>query len=422
MSETAFLFDTVVFDLDGTLVATDRFWVDAARVGARRAFAELGLDRPMPSAAEWMSLVGLPLTQGFARLFPDLDDATRARIQAACEEEEHRVLRAGGAALLPGVADTLSALRERGVRLGIASNCGRDYLASMMDDLGLSRWVEEGRCLDSAGVRTKTDMVADLLKTFDTRSAVMVGDRLGDRDAAWANGLPHVHLARGFAPADEPVEAEATIDCLIDLVPRLEQRTRWIEGALTSMRVDPREPPRTIGVTGAPGSGKWLFARDMARVLAHGRARVLSHDTGRAAESVVVIALEEHLRVDAEKDLATTAFVSSARPLDLLAQSYDLDALDARIAALPRGTTAILHGPFLAHPLLRPKLDRLLYLDVSEDLCLRRLAGRDARSQGPEALMRLRRHQLPASRAFDAAVPPREHADLVLDASNPLGI
>lgn len=143
--------------------------------------------------------------------------------------------------------------------------------------------------------------------------------------------------------------------------------------------------------------------------------------SGRDAESVVVIALEEHPRADAEKDLATTAFVASARPLDLLAQGYDLAALDARIAALPRGTTVILHGPFLAHPLLRPKLDRLVYLDVPEDLCLRRLAGRDARSQGPEALMRLRRHQLPASRAFDAAVPPREHADLVLDASNPLG-
>ncbi len=422
MSATAFLFDTVVFDLDGTLVATDRFWVDAARVGARRAFAELGLERALPSAAEWMSLVGLPLTQGFARLFPDLDDRARARVQAACEEEEHRVLRAGGAALLPGVADTLAALRERGVRMGIASNCGRDYLSNMMDGLGLSRWVEEARCLDSAGVRTKTDMVADILKTFDTRSAVMVGDRLGDRDAAWANGLPHVHLARGFAPVDEIVEAEATIECLVDLVPRLEQRTRWIEGALASMRVDLRDPPRTIGVTGAPGSGKWLFARDMARVLASARSGAsTAASSAERADAAVVIALEEHLLPGVEKDLGSTAFVSSARPLDLLVQGYDLAGLDARIAALPRGTMAVLHGPFLAHPLLRPKLDRLVYLDVPEDLCLRRLAGRDARSQGTDALMRLRRHLLPASRAFDAAVPPREHADLVLDASNPLG-
>ncbi len=410
MSATPFLFDAVVFDLDGTLVATDRFWVDAARVGARRAFAELGLDRPLPSAAEWMSLVGLPLAQGFARIFPDLPPAARARVMAACEEEEHRALRAGGAALLPGVAETLDALANRSVQIGIASNCGRDYLASMMDGLGLARWASEARCLDSAGVRTKSDMVADILARFGTRAAVMVGDRLGDRDAAWENGLPHVHLARGFAPEGEEVEAEAVIESMVDLIPRLERRASWIEGALEWLDVDPTNPPRTIGVTGPPGAGKSLFARDIGLIL---------ESRGQPA---VVVALEDHLRAGLDQDLGSTAFIAAARPLDLLTQGYDLDGLDARLAEVPVGTAAIVHGPFLAHPALRPKLARLLHLEVDETTCLRRLAGRDVRSHGAEALLRLRRHLLPASRAFDAAVPPREHADLVLEASNPLGV
>lgn len=413
MPATPCLFDAVVFDLDGTLVATDRFWIDAARVGARRAYAELGLDRPMPTAAEWMSLVGLPLAQGFARLFPDLEPAARARVMALCEEEEHKALRAGGAALLPGVAETLDDLRARGIRLGIASNCGRDYLASMMDGLGLGSWVEEGRCLDSQGIASKSDMVADILECFGTRSAVMVGDREGDRNAAWENGLPHVHLARGFAPAGEDVEAEAVIESMLELVPRLERRATWIEGALARLGVDLSDPPRTIGVTGPPGAGKSLFARDAARLL---DARAV------AGRRTVVVALEDHLRAGLEQDLGSTAFVAAARPLDLLTQGYDLAGLEARIAALPPGTTAIVHGPFLAHPALRPRLARLLHLDVGEAICLRRLAGRDVRSQGPEALLRVRRHLLPASRAFDAALPPREHADLVIDASNPLGV
>ena len=37
-------FRAALFDLDGTLIATDRFWIQAARVGARRAFQELGLE------------------------------------------------------------------------------------------------------------------------------------------------------------------------------------------------------------------------------------------------------------------------------------------------------------------------------------------------------------------------------------------
>ena len=51
--------------------------------------------------------------------------------------------------------------------------------------------------------------IAELLERFATRSALMVGDRSSDRDAAWANGLPHAHLLRGYAAATEVVEAEA---------------------------------------------------------------------------------------------------------------------------------------------------------------------------------------------------------------------
>jgi len=122
--EPVILFDGVVFDLDGTLVATDRFWVEAARAGARRAFAELGLTRELPSGAEWMNLVGLPLAEGFGQLFPDLPQAQLSVLMRRCVEEEESALRAGQAALLPGVPETLAELAGRGLKLGIASNAG----------------------------------------------------------------------------------------------------------------------------------------------------------------------------------------------------------------------------------------------------------------------------------------------------------
>ncbi len=409
MTAMPLLFDAVLFDLDGTLVATDRFWVDAARAGARRAFEELGIAREMPSAQEWMSMVGLPLAQGFERVFADLAPDARALVMRLCEEEEHQALRSGHAALLPGVAATLDDLTRRGVRLGIASNCGQGYLDAMLGDLGLARWVQEARCLDSKGVRNKADMLADLLATFGTRSAVMVGDRLGDRDAAWENGLPHVHLARGFAQPGEEVEAEAVIETMADLVPRLLGRTRWIEGALETLGFTRGDAPRVLGVTGAPGSGKQLVARDAARLLAE------------RGLDVQVLDLEQFLRVGAGPDLASTAFVAAQKPLDLLPQGYDLASLGLRLAAVPPGEVAVLHGPFLLHPLLRPRLARVLHLEADDAVCLRRLAGRDARASGPEILMKVRRQLLPASRGFDALVPPREHADLVLDGGQPLG-
>ena len=150
--EPAPLFDVVLFDLDGTLVATDRFWVPAARAGVRRAFAEFDIEREPPDAAACLSLVGLPLEEGVDQLLGELPSVVRARVVETCLEEERALLRKGRAALLPGAAEVLGELRRAGVRTAIASNCPASYLEFTLDELGLAELVDEARCLDSPGV------------------------------------------------------------------------------------------------------------------------------------------------------------------------------------------------------------------------------------------------------------------------------
>lgn len=254
----SFAFDAVLFDLDGTLVATDLFWPDAAREGALRAFAELGLERPIPSPAQWMELVGQPLEEGFAALFPDMEPATRDAVMNACVEEEHRLISGGRAGVLPGVREALTDLSSRGVKLGIASNCSQDYLDAMLTGLGIGAWVDEPRCLDTPGIRNKAGMVEDLMLTFGSRRVVMVGDRAADRDAAWANGVPHVHLARGYAPRGESVEAEATIQGMDELIPLLERRSAWLDELAASLE-------GAVTIAGDPGAGKTMLAEDLIR-------------------------------------------------------------------------------------------------------------------------------------------------------------
>lgn len=265
--EPGFPFDAVLFDLDGTLVATDRFWVGAAGRGCRRAFEELGLERRPPDEAGWMSLVGLPLREGFRALFPDLAPAQLAVVMEHCVAEERAALAGGGAELLPGAREALEELRRLGVRTAIASNCEAPYLDAMVAGLALDGLVDEAYCLDTPGIANKAEMLARLLEVFGTRSAVMVGDRYTDAEAARKTGLPHVHLARGFAQKGEHIEADAVLGGLGDLLDRLRGRERWIESALGAAGVLEGEAPTLLGVTGGPLSGKTLFARDAARLL-----------------------------------------------------------------------------------------------------------------------------------------------------------
>ncbi len=87
---------------------------------------------------------------------------------------------------------------------------------------------------------------------------------------------------------------------------------------------------------------------------------------------------------------------------------------------VPAGATLVVQGLYLAHPDLAARFDALVYLDVDDTVGLRRIAGRDAWTHGPECVLAVKKHSLPAQRAFDARRPPREHARLVLDANNAL--
>lgn len=395
----AFPFDAVLFDLDGTLVATDRFWPDAARAGAVRAFAELGIERELPTRADWMSLVGRPLAEGFDDLLGDLDEPARRQVQARCEEAEHELLRDGRAAPLPGVLEVLAALRAAGVRTGIASNCGQGYLDAMMNGLGLARWIEEARCLDSPGIHDKAGMIEDLLLTFDTRRAVMVGDRAGDRDAAWANGVPHVHLARGYAVAGEHVAAEATIEGMDALPATLSGRTAFLDELVAELPTGLSTGLATargavVGVSGTRASGKTLFAAELARGLR------------RRGCPVRVAALADYA-VGTPRDAA-----------DPFTGAFDLERLEREVLAPESGELVLLEGPFLVHPRLATNLDHLIWLDGSEEVRLRRLAGRDARMVGPVPIMRARAEDLPLERELVAACPPARLGARIIDQEN----
>ncbi len=361
-----------------------------------------------------MSIVGHPFPAGMQLLFPDLQEPARALIAEACLAEERRSLAAGGAAPMPGALELLRTLRAAGVRLGIASNCAQGYLDHMLGELGFGTLVDEARCLDSPRVANKADMIADLLRAFGTRRAVFVGDRQSDRDAAWANGLPHVHCRFGFAPAGEPTAAEAVIEDLGELPSVLARRRTWIEGALEAAgalrALSSASAPIAVGVTGPPAAGKTLFARDAAAVFrSHGvPARVASLEDfpargGAAAGEADPLLGFDLARLEREllDPLAAGALASEPgpEPADVL----------------------VLEGPFLLDPRLRTRLAAVLHLEAPEELLLRRAAARIPRGEDPGPVVELHRRGLPAYRRFSARYPP-SGADLVLAAANPLGL
>jgi phosphoglycolate phosphatase len=216
---TKSVFDTVVFDLDGTVADT----APDLAAALNRTLAALGRPQVPPDSVR--SLIGhgarALLRRGLAasgdapeelveRGYPILLDFYSAHI---CD----------GTRPYPGIEAALDRLRREGAAVALCTNKPERLALRLVEALGWSgrfRAVVGGDTL----ARRKPDP-APLLEAIARAGggrAVLVGDSIVDAETARAAGIPFVAVSFGFS--DRPVEAlgaDAVIDGFEALVPAL---------------------------------------------------------------------------------------------------------------------------------------------------------------------------------------------------------
>lgn len=123
-----------LFDCDGTLVDSQFAIIDAMA----SAWAEHGLGKPDP--VEVRRIVGLSLVEAVSRLLPALSAADHV-VVAESYKRAFAASRARGEVyepLFPGIRETLDALEEAGVLLGVATGKSRRGLDAVLKGHGLT--------------------------------------------------------------------------------------------------------------------------------------------------------------------------------------------------------------------------------------------------------------------------------------------
>ncbi len=196
--------EAIIFDMDGTLFQTESLLLPAYHKMFDILREEGLYSGPTPPEERILGSLGMLLSQIWKNVMPEADEAVHQRADQLLLQLEIEGLEAGETQLYPLVVETLSALKERGVRLFVASNGLQDYIHSIVVVHEMKELFEGLYSAGGQGTATKVDLLRILLEEQGISNAWMVGDRSSDVEAGKGNGQIVIGCSyAGFGKQDE---------------------------------------------------------------------------------------------------------------------------------------------------------------------------------------------------------------------------
>lgn len=189
-------FDSIIFDMDGTLWdAVDsycRIW--------NVTLGHYGVSESTISRDLLISMMGKTIDVIIENIAPrfsgDKDFLRRL------EQNERDLMPRLGGRLYEGVTETMKALCQSH-RLYMVSNCLRQGLPDFLEFTGLSPYITDMLSNGDTGLN-KTDNIALIVSRHNLKSPLYVGDTAGDYDACIKAGVTFAWAAYGFGKVDNP--------------------------------------------------------------------------------------------------------------------------------------------------------------------------------------------------------------------------
>lgn len=230
-------YDTVIFDLDGTLTESEPGITKSVQYALEQ------MNRPPLDAATLRRFIGPPLRESFIAVAGMAEDEADEAVRIY--RERFSTVGWMENSVYEGIAPLLRALKAGGAYVAIATGKPEVFSRKIIDYFGLAPYIDRLEAITLSDHHA--DKVALVRRALPERyeRACMVGDRAGDMEGALGNGIDGIGALYGYGTREELEDAGA----------------RFIAASVKALRdilLDAGDAPGGLFVTfeGTDGCGK----------------------------------------------------------------------------------------------------------------------------------------------------------------------
>lgn len=202
-------FDSIIFDLDGTLWTTIDSCVKAL-AGVKSKHSDILYDI---SAETVKNQMGLPFEKNAETYYGYLGKEKAVKYAKEAFENNARNLSQNGGTLYPNTEAVIRKLAES-FKLYIVSNCMEDYMQAFLRSSGLKDYFCDYESHGKTGL-SKGENIKLVMERNDIKNAIYVGDTMSDKMAADFAGIPFCFASYGFG---EVAEYDYKLNDIADLL------------------------------------------------------------------------------------------------------------------------------------------------------------------------------------------------------------
>ncbi len=200
------MYSTVFFDLDGTVINSERGILNSVEYALKKYGAEI------PPRTELNFFLGPPLENSFAKLL----DISRQEAQTLVKYYREYYPKKGivEVEMYSGIVSLLEKIKKSGRKTVIATSKPEEFAVRILKHLGIAELFDviAGATFDNSRSE-KPDVLAYAIEkagVTEIKTAVMVGDRKYDCTGAKHFGMDSIGVLYGFGDFEELMGAGAT--------------------------------------------------------------------------------------------------------------------------------------------------------------------------------------------------------------------